>query len=80
MTKQPTDGLDYNTYFYDPLVSIMIYAARLPSCSEGSRILQLPVRYVCRIDMYTEEGGAREGAFTYFKLYTFCVPALGSFL
>lgn len=21
MTKQPTDGLDYNTYFYDPLVS-----------------------------------------------------------
>ena len=21
MTKQPTDGEDYNTYFYDPLVS-----------------------------------------------------------
>lgn len=57
MTKQPTDGLDYNTYFYDPLVSIMIRAARLHSCSEGSRIAQLPVFYVCRIHMYAEEVG-----------------------
>lgn len=35
MTKQPTDGLDYNTYFYDPLVSWLLWRNNVGTLDEA---------------------------------------------